>query len=407
LEVCQQEVREYHNKTYKRVRANHDETWAAWTADAAANPRRAYKLDLHNDQHQKMLSWENDVNGYAAGNNAGCLPVARRDLIHDIAENKQILAQERKKSTEIEWGIEWTPLSYCVMQTRLAKLDGKSLPRPGSQSGAVSMAVKQDPFPKVGGGGPNEPLPEPAPRTGNGSPGLGVGIYGAPLPKLSSAQIAACSEEIRRTQLASEGWSGDVNQVAARLGQFQKGLFEGRCAGHPEAQAYLAGANKMLAYGGNPSGSGGGAQGGAHQAGAGSTPAPSGDSGSSLPPLASSGNTSASGSSDLGRTTKVHNPAADARSCVQLIQDSQRQGAGTSGNWRFVNNCDSAVELFWCFVQDNSSCREGGTWTVSAGKGWPTFGNKPIKWGACRGGNGGGMDLDSDGGRYTCHLLKW
>jgi len=106
-------------------------------------------------------------------------------------------------------------------------------------------------------------------------------------------------------------------------------------------------------------------------------------------------------------TRQVHNPAADAKGCVQLIQDSQRQGAGTSGNWRFVNNCNSTVEIFWCFVQDNGSCREGGTWTVGAGKGWPTFGNKPIKWGACRGQNGGGMDSGGDGGRYTCHLLQW
>jgi hypothetical protein len=65
------------------------------------------------------------------------------------------------------------------------------------------------------------------------------------------------------------------------------------------------------------------------------------------------------------------------------------------------------VEIFWCFVQANGSCREGGTWTVSAGKGWPTFGNKPIKWGACRGRDGGGMDSGGDGGRYTCHLLQW
>jgi hypothetical protein len=43
--------------------------------------------------------------------------------------------------------------------------------------------------------------------------------------------------------------------VANRLGRFQKELFEGRCAGHPEAQAYIAGANKMLGYGRSASGS--------------------------------------------------------------------------------------------------------------------------------------------------------
>ena len=198
-------------------------------------------------------------------------------------------------------------------------------------------------------------------------------------------KIASCSEDIRRTQLESQSWPGNANDVAARLGRFQKELFKGRCASHPEAQAYIAGANKMLGYGGNSAANEGGSQ----------------------TPLPSAGNQGSGGSTDPSRTRKVHNPAADARNCVQLIQDSQRQGAGTSGNWRFVNNCDSTVELFWCFVQDNGSCREGGTWTVHAGKGWPTFGNKPIKWGACRGRDGGGMDRDSEGNRYTCHLLHW
>lgn len=73
---------------------------------------------------------------------------------------------------------------------------------------------------------------------------------------LSQKQIATCSEDIRRTQLESQSWAGDANAVAARLGRFQKDLFEGRCAGHPEAQAYIAGANKMLGYGGNATGGG-------------------------------------------------------------------------------------------------------------------------------------------------------
>lgn len=74
---------------------------------------------------------------------------------------------------------------------------------------------------------------------------------------LSPQQVITCSEEIKNKQIESQSWGGDVNDVAARLGQFQKSLFEGRCAGHPEAQAYIAGANKMLGYGGNAAGSGG------------------------------------------------------------------------------------------------------------------------------------------------------
>lgn len=79
--------------------------------------------------------------------------------------------------------------------------------------------------------------------------------------RLSQQQIAACSEDIKRKQSESQSWSGDVNAVASRLGQYQKDLFEGRCAGHPEAQAYIAGANKMLGYGGKATGGGGTADG--------------------------------------------------------------------------------------------------------------------------------------------------
>jgi hypothetical protein len=134
----------------------------------------------------------------------------------------------------------------CTFNLRLAQLTNKTAAKPGAKTGSVLMASKQDPLPKVGGGGPNEP--PPAPRPGNGSPGLGVGTIGAPLPKLSPAQVTACSEEIKRTQIDSQRWPGDVNDVAARLGRFQKDMFEGRCVGHPDAQAYIAGANKMLGY---------------------------------------------------------------------------------------------------------------------------------------------------------------
>lgn len=71
---------------------------------------------------------------------------------------------------------------------------------------------------------------------------------------LTPQQITACSQEIKAKQIESQRWSGNVNDISARLGRFQKDLFEGRCKGHPEAQAYIAGANKMIGYGGNASG---------------------------------------------------------------------------------------------------------------------------------------------------------
>ncbi len=65
---------------------------------------------------------------------------------------------------------------------------------------------------------------------------------------LSPQQIAACTTDIHNKQRESQRWGGDVNDISNRLGRYQKDLFEGRCAGHPEAAAYLRGANTMLGY---------------------------------------------------------------------------------------------------------------------------------------------------------------
>ncbi|MGA9165547.1 MAG: hypothetical protein WBZ31_13910 [Thiobacillus sp.] len=118
---------------------------------------------------------------------------------------------------------------------------------------------------------------------------------GTPAVELSQQQISACSEEIKRTQIESQRWGGDANDVAARLGQFQKNLFEGKCSGHPEAQAYIAGANKMLGYGGNAAGGGNGP----------------------LPPLASAGHTG--------------NARSNSPSEAQLAQNRQQDGLDNSG----------------------------------------------------------------------------
>lgn len=201
--------------------------------------------------------------------------------------------------------------------------------------------------------------------------------------KLLPQQISSCSEDIRRTQLESQSWPGDANAVAVRLGKYQKELFEGRCAAHPEAQAYLAGANKMLGYSG--------------AAGSGSN---------SLSPLASLGGTAGSGSTDSSRTRKVHNPAADAKGCSKLIPSTEWIGkSAMGGNFRFVNNCTTAVEFFWC--SDAECDRDSGnTWTIRAGGNWPVSGTN-IRWGACRGANSGGFDKGSHGQRYTCPNLTW
>lgn len=74
----------------------------------------------------------------------------------------------------------------------------------------------------------------------------GASDPGAPVTSMPQTQIAACSEEIRRAHAAWTYWRGQATEAVARLARTQKDLFEGRCAGHPRAQAYVAVAHKMM-----------------------------------------------------------------------------------------------------------------------------------------------------------------
>lgn len=105
------------------------------------------------------------------------------------------------------------------------------------------------------------------------------------------------------------------------------------------------------------------------------------------------------------RTRRVHNPAADATSCVRMVQTSTSTVTRISGNFNFHNGCNSTVEVFWCFPK-GGVCGGAGTVSIAAGRGWPVMDNEAhMQWGACRGANGGGFNPGNSG--YTCHLLNW
>ncbi len=235
----------------------------------------------------------------------------------------------------------------------------RNYPNAAAPGGAV-------PYPGGTNGNNSAPTSGPGPAIASNPtatyPSHNTGGSRSSSSRLTPQQIRACSEEIKRTQIESQKWRGDIQETSVRLGRYQKELFEGRCAGHPEAEAYIRGAKRMIER----------------------------------------QEASATGQ---GRRRKVHNPANDARSCTQLIQDTSRQGADISGRWRFVNNCPTAVEFFWCSDQE---CERGSgnTWTIGSGRGWPVSGQN-VRWGACRGANSGGHVDGSKGTSYICHLLKW
>jgi hypothetical protein len=67
-----------------------------------------------------------------------------------------------------------------------------------------------------------------------------------PAAVMAPSQIAGCSSEIGRAQVAWKYWRLDPREAVARLARMQKEIFEGRCAGHPQAQAYVAAAERVL-----------------------------------------------------------------------------------------------------------------------------------------------------------------
>jgi hypothetical protein len=63
---------------------------------------------------------------------------------------------------------------------------------------------------------------------------------------MAQDQIAWCDQQAQAMQVDSQSWGGTVQDISSQLGQMQRQLFEGPCAGHPNAAAYIAGADRML-----------------------------------------------------------------------------------------------------------------------------------------------------------------
>ena len=148
-----------------------------------------------------------------------------------------------------------------------------------------------------------------------------------------SSSTAACTNDIMSLQVASQQWTGSAHDVAARLGRLQKEMFQGRCARHPEAAAYIAGADRMIGYGGNANAVSG---------------APSSSGG---------------GSSSSASSSKRSNvPEANATNCLA----PQKEGG-------VINSCAFAVEYSYCVVKPipgswsaSFDCNQGksGLWQV-------------------------------------------
>jgi hypothetical protein len=77
---------------------------------------------------------------------------------------------------------------------------------------------------------------------------LAAGLFEGPTSGPSQSQLSACSDEIRRVHGRWKYRPGGGVEAATHLGKTQKELFEGRCAGHPQARTYVASANRILEH---------------------------------------------------------------------------------------------------------------------------------------------------------------
>lgn len=72
-------------------------------------------------------------------------------------------------------------------------------------------------------------------------------------PAMTAERIADCDIMVKALQQSAATWPGTSAEISTRLGTQQKNLFTTMgCAGHPQAAAYIAGAEKMIADGAKP-----------------------------------------------------------------------------------------------------------------------------------------------------------
>lgn len=265
LASCKKEIANLHREEIN---------WLKISTERYCNPPRQEKID-QTDNCRKSKKWvsesssESDLAWFMKGNDScaedgacyGLRPYnenPNEDSIDKILKMSVPVFDEKKERAEYRRdNADSSPSQYDAYDENESVQRGKLilLSWVADQCIAKIWVAKRDGKTSVAAAG-KQPGEKPAGNSTQANDGGSISPV-AGSSRLSQQQITACTEDIKRKQVESQSWGGDVNAIANRLGKYQKELFEGRCAGHPEAQAYLAGANKMLGYGGSATGSGG------------------------------------------------------------------------------------------------------------------------------------------------------
>lgn len=146
----------------------------------------------------------------------------------------------------------------------------------------------------------------------------------------------------------------------------QKQLFEGRCSSHPQAAAYVASANRLIAETERTLG------------------------------------TSATAAADHDRSKIIAADGRSAKDCVELKTLSRGDSSIGSGGRVLANNCGETVEIYWCYVDTECSREFGNQWSIGAGRSWPVSATRDIRWNACYGANTISAVKGTAGTRHYC-----
>ncbi len=115
----------------------------------------------------------------------------------------------------------------CMIDARLAQIAG----------GAAAPHKFEESKP-IGGGGGRAPAPLPQVEPSSPPPYTG--------PALTREAIDACDKQVMALERQKDSWPGTPAEVRIRYAETIKTLFNGICAGHPQAAQFLKAADDIL-----------------------------------------------------------------------------------------------------------------------------------------------------------------
>jgi hypothetical protein len=246
LVACQPEITKLHQMQIIFLKNDAHRYCASGKQDEMCKHRTEW---LNDSSGKSDIDWFVEGNSTCEGSDYPCYGLG---LYNDEEPNEGMIRGLGLDTYELptsfegdNWGNYSFVVDHCIAKIWVAKMDGQEAPLESNAPTSTMLSPVSDGTPKSASQDTLVKLAPAGPASSNPT-----------VAGLSQQQIASCTEDIKRKQVESQRWSGDVNATANRLGRFQKELFEGRCAGHPDAAKYLAGANKMLGDSGNVAGSG-------------------------------------------------------------------------------------------------------------------------------------------------------